>query len=98
MDDSERRTAERFKVNLQGTATFEVEGAEETTSVTVTQISAFSVYFESEFCPDITDSVRLDLQMDESESPFQAVGTVIRVDPSGDGYSCTLKFEEPPNF
>ena len=73
-------------------------GKEEKQEVTVTQISAFSAYFESAFCPDVTDTVRIDVQMEESEPPFQAEGTVIRVDELENTYGCAVKFEEPPHF
>ena len=98
MDGPERRAAERFSVTLTGIAVFNVDGKEERKEVTVTQISAFSVYFESEFHPDVTDTVRIDVEMEKSEPPFQAVGTVIRVDELANGYGCTLKFEETPNL
>ena len=98
MDKTERRAAERFSVSLPGTAVFDIDGKEEKATVTVTQISAFSVYFESEFCPDITDTVTIEVQMEESGPPFQAVGTVIRVDKLENACGCIVKFEEPPSF
>ena len=98
MDESERRAADRISVTLAGVAVFDVDGKEERKEVTVTHISAFSVYFESEFRPDVTDTVRIDVEMEESEPPFRAVGTVIRVDEVENGYGCTLKFEETPHF
>jgi hypothetical protein len=98
MDPIERRNVERLSVRLQGVVFFDLDGKEKEEPVTVTQISAFSVYFESAIPLDITDTVRITVQMEESEPPFQALGTVIRVDELEKSYGCTVKFEEPPQF
>ena len=98
MDEPEQQAAEQFSINFQGIATIDVGGKEEKKEITVKHISAFSVYFESEFCPEVTDTVRIDVQLEESEPSFQAVGTVIQVDQLENTYGCTLKFEEVPNF
>jgi hypothetical protein len=98
MDQTERRAAKRFWINLPGTATFDVDGKEAQKEVLVTQISAFSVYFESDICPDISASVKISLPMEESETPFQGVGSVLRVDQLENTFGCTLTFEKAPNF
>ncbi|MDA2938528.1 PilZ domain-containing protein [Acidobacteria bacterium AH-259-A15] len=92
MDETERRAPKRIAVQLEGTVTFDRE-------VTVKNISAYGAYFETDICPDITESVRIRMQLEDSEAPFEVVGTVIRVDQlSKKKYGCTVKFEEAPDL
>ncbi|MDA2924761.1 PilZ domain-containing protein [Acidobacteria bacterium AH-259-L09] len=95
MDETERRAAKRFEGELKGTATFDIEGKEEQREVTIKNISVYGAYFQTDTCPDISESVRIHMQLEDSEAPFEAVGTVIRVDQlSEKRYGCALKFEE----
>ncbi|MDA2934343.1 PilZ domain-containing protein [Acidobacteria bacterium AH-259-D05] len=90
-----KRTAKRFGVQATGTVTFSSEGEEWKRKARSRDISASGAYLVTDLRPPVGESVRIHLQLEESDAPFEAVGTVVRVDDlPEDEYGFAVKFEQ----
>ena len=95
----ERRIADRFKLPLQGTVVFTVDGKEDKRDLTIRNISAYGAYFVTDLRPEVSDTVTLHLPIAEAGGSFEATATVVRVeDDSKDHFGIAVTFEKIPDF
>jgi hypothetical protein len=94
-----QRVAERIPLQLKGTAVFHTGGQSQTRDITTRDISAYGVYFFTDFRPNSSDSVVVNLSIEEDEGPFEATGSVVRVDQIAENnFGIAVKFNTAPNF
>ncbi len=94
-----QRAAERLALPLKGTAVFNIGGQVHQREITTRDISAYGVYFLTDFRPNSSDSVVIRLPIEEDEGPFEATGTVVRVEQiSKNNFGIAVKFNTLPNF
>lgn len=98
-----QRVAERLALRLKGTAVFNIGGQAHQREITTRDISAYGMYFLTDFRPSSSDTVVIVLPIEENEGPFEVTGTVVRVEQiSKNNFECNfgiaLQFDTAPNF
>jgi len=94
-----QRAAERLALRLKGTAILNTGGQSYQREITTRDISAYGVYFLTDLRPSSSDSVVIRLPIEEDEGPFEATGTVVRVEQiSKNNFGIAVHFDTAPNF
>jgi hypothetical protein len=94
-----QRNAERLPLEIKGTAVLNTGGQAHQREITTKDISAYGVYFLTDLRLNSSDTVVVHLPMEEDEDPFEATGTVVRVEEiSENSFGIAVKFETTPNF
>ena len=86
-------------MQIKGTAVLNTGGQSYQRKITTKDISAYGVYFFTDLRLSSSDSVVVRLPIEEDESPFEATGTVVRVDQvSENNFGIAVKFDTTPEF
>lgn len=94
-----QRAAERLALSLKGTTVINIGGQSHQREITTRDISAYGVYFLTDLRPSSSDSVVIRLPIEEDEGPFEATGTVVRVEHiSKNKFGIAVRFDTVPIF
>ena len=94
-----QRAAERLALSLKGTAVINIGGQSHQRDITTRDISAYGVYFLTDLLPRSSDKVAVRLPIEGDEGPFEATGTVVRVEHiSKNTFGIAVRFDTVPIF